>query len=170
MNVCNQSSLRLPILQDHKLLTLCWLSFSGWGREHLCLGFDYNGSQWIQERRWHTNINILRLATRYLNVTMNSSPDIQNRRLHLMCQARHIKTQWLIVTGSVVARQEPAGQVPGWVCNRTDRFLRSEPTTLASYLDPLPTPDMTWYCLQNQSFSWCGFLGILLEYWYTSKP
>jgi len=73
MNVCIQLPFRLPQLQDHKSLTLCWLSFSGWGRERISLGFDYEGGQYIHQRQWRTKVNVLRFAEGYLNVTVNKN-------------------------------------------------------------------------------------------------
>jgi len=44
MTRCNQSPVRLHNMQDQKLLTVCWPSFAGCGRECMSLFFDYKGS------------------------------------------------------------------------------------------------------------------------------
>jgi len=61
----------LPMMQDQKWWTLCWSSFSGWARERVSLLFDYQGGQYMKQRRWHTKVNILQLSVGYLNVTIN---------------------------------------------------------------------------------------------------
>jgi len=43
----NQVSNYLPNLQDQKLLTLCWHSFSEWGRERVTSSLAYNASQYL---------------------------------------------------------------------------------------------------------------------------
>ena len=37
----------LPDLQVQKLMTLCWRSFSQWGRENVALSFAYKGGQYL---------------------------------------------------------------------------------------------------------------------------
>jgi len=71
MNICIQSPLRVPKMQDRKSLKRSWLSFSGSGRELVSLGFDYKGSQCIRRGKWCTKSNILRLAVGYPNATIN---------------------------------------------------------------------------------------------------
>jgi len=39
MDVCNQSPVRLPKMQDQKSLVLSWCTFSGWGRERIAIIF-----------------------------------------------------------------------------------------------------------------------------------
>jgi hypothetical protein len=53
MTEYNLSEVWYPRTHDQKLLTLCWLSLSWWGREGIAIGFTYNGSQkfhyeWLQ--------------------------------------------------------------------------------------------------------------------------
>ena len=74
MTICNQWGLRLPKMQDQKLLTLCWCSIPGWGREPVSPVFDYKGGQYNPKRRWHTIINILWSIIGYLNATTNGKP------------------------------------------------------------------------------------------------
>ena len=71
MNIYIQLTFRLPKMQDQKSFTSCWLSFSGWGRERVSPVFDYKRGQFIRKRQRYTNVNILRLATAYLNETWN---------------------------------------------------------------------------------------------------
>ena len=66
-------------------------------------------------------------------------PETQNRRLELMGLAKPSKTCGMTGTGPGLACQVAAGRVFGWVKNRTDLFLQSEPRPLAGYLDPLLT-------------------------------
>jgi len=69
--VCIQLPPRLPMMQDQKLLMHHWLSCSGWGREHVSLIFGYTGSQYIRKGKGLTKLNILQVAVRYQNGTMN---------------------------------------------------------------------------------------------------
>jgi len=53
MTACNLSAVWLPRTHDLKLLTLCWRSFSRWGREGIAINFAYKGGQtllcdWLQ--------------------------------------------------------------------------------------------------------------------------
>jgi len=73
MTIRNLWPLRLPKMQDQKLLTLCWRSFSGWCREHLSPFFAYKGSHYIQKDHRGTIINLLRLIEGYLNATINTT-------------------------------------------------------------------------------------------------
>jgi len=70
MDVCILSPLALPKMQDQKLLTLCWLSFTECGREYLSLVFDYKGDQYIQKDNDVAKSIILRLTVGYLNATI----------------------------------------------------------------------------------------------------
>jgi len=47
MDVYNQLQHKLPNMQRQKLLTLCWCSFSGCGREHVAVVFPTNGCQYL---------------------------------------------------------------------------------------------------------------------------
>jgi len=158
MNVCNQSPLRLPKMQHQRFLTLCWLSFSGWSREHISPAFGYKGSQYIQKRRWHTNVNILRLDVGYLNVTMNRIPDNQNMSSEPTGQAKPVKTHGLTGMRQRLSYQEAAGQVFRWVWNWTNPFLWSRPGQHACYPDLLRTPQNRYtkccskrYVFQNRN-------------------
>jgi len=71
MTICNLWSLRLPKMQDKNLLTLCWLSFPGWGRERISPFSDHKGSQYIHKEQLGPIINILWLSVGYLNATIN---------------------------------------------------------------------------------------------------
>ena len=46
ITVCNLSQLWLPKMQNQKLLTLRWRSFSSWGREHVAFSLSYKGGQY----------------------------------------------------------------------------------------------------------------------------
>ena len=71
MDTCGHAPLRLPKMQDPRLLTLHWRSDSGWVREHLFTRLLYKGCQYI--RKWHSStiVNILQLILEYLNATIN---------------------------------------------------------------------------------------------------
>jgi len=47
MDVCNWSPVILPRMQNQKLLTLCWWSFLGWGRERAAIIFAPKGGQYL---------------------------------------------------------------------------------------------------------------------------
>jgi len=47
MDVCTQSPVRLPTMQDQISLTLKWGSVSGWGREHVRIVFASKGSHFL---------------------------------------------------------------------------------------------------------------------------
>ena len=87
-------------------------------------------------------VNILRLTVAYLNATINVKPEMQNRRLEPTGLAKPGETCGLTGTGPGLARQESAGRVFGRFWNRTDPFLRSKPSPLAGYPDPLLTLDI----------------------------
>jgi len=137
INVWNKSPLRIPKMPEQKSLMVQWLSFSGWGRVCISLVFDYKGSQYIQKRQWHTNVNILWLAVGYLNVTRNRKPEDKNQRLEQTGLAKSGKTHGLTGTGLGLACPKAAGRVFGWVWNQTEPFLRSKPGPLAGSPDPL---------------------------------
>jgi hypothetical protein len=87
------------------------------------------------------------LGLRYLNTTINRKPETQNQRSG---PAGHPKTgKTCGLTGMVpdLSRQEPPGRVFGGIRHRTKLFLRSDPGSLASYLDPVLTLLMNG-CLQ----------------------
>ena len=71
MNVCKHLPLRLPKMQNQKLLTLHWFTFAGLGREHVSLVVDYNGGHYIKIRQRHTTSNILWFTEGYLTATIN---------------------------------------------------------------------------------------------------
>ena len=47
MTICNISPPSWPKIHDQQLLTLCWCSFSWWGRERLTFSVAYKGSQYF---------------------------------------------------------------------------------------------------------------------------
>jgi len=47
MTMCNLSPRRLPKIHDQESLTLCWRTFSRWGRERFTFSFTYKGSQYF---------------------------------------------------------------------------------------------------------------------------
>jgi len=71
MNVWTQLPFRLPMMHDQQSMTLCWVSFSGWGGEHVSVVFYYIRVQYLNKRQWRTKVNILRLTVGYLNLTIN---------------------------------------------------------------------------------------------------
>ena len=85
MNGCIQLPVRLPKMQDQKLLMCSWLSSSGWSWECVSLGCDYKGGQYIRKGWWYTKVNLLQLAVWYLNPTINRNtrkpePEIESDR------------------------------------------------------------------------------------------
>jgi len=76
---------QLPHLQNAQSLQLCWLPFSGCGREHGSLVFDFEGSQYIKKGQWLTKVTVLQLAVEYLNasisrITWKPEPEIDTDR------------------------------------------------------------------------------------------
>jgi len=71
MNVWIQLPIRLAKKQDQKSSMRHWVSFSEWGWERVSFVFNYKGCQYIRTGQWYTNVNILRLAVRYLKVTIS---------------------------------------------------------------------------------------------------
>jgi hypothetical protein len=53
IDVCDHSPIRLPYMQDQKLLKLCWRSFSEWGKECVTFSFAYKGSLYLIYERLH---------------------------------------------------------------------------------------------------------------------
>jgi len=127
MTICNQCPLRLPRMQDLKLLMLRWCSFPRFGRERFCIIFDHKGGQYNKKEQQRTIVNILRSTVGFLNatikrITRDAKPEIQP-------------------DGSSQTR--PNLRVNGYrawfgrVWNRTKPFFRSKPRPLAAYPDPL---------------------------------
>jgi len=81
MTICNKCLLWLPRMQDLKLLTLCWHTFPGWGKERLSAYFDQKASQCFQKDHWRTIVNIWWLTVGYQNATINSTT--QNAKLEI---------------------------------------------------------------------------------------
>jgi hypothetical protein len=52
VTVCNDSKLRLPIMQNERLLMLQWLSFSWCGREHADKSVTYTGCHYSDYVEW----------------------------------------------------------------------------------------------------------------------
>ena len=137
MTVCNLSPRRLPKIYDKQSLTLYWLSFSGCGRVYASVHFDHKHSQYIENKLWCTNVNILWLSVVYLSAIINMKPNTQNWRLAPKGLAKHGETRWLMHTGQGSASQESGGWVIGWVWNWTDPFFWSKPKPLVGYPDLL---------------------------------
>jgi hypothetical protein len=53
IDVCDHSPSRLPKMQDQKLFTLHWCSFSDWGRECITFVSVYKGSLYLIYERVH---------------------------------------------------------------------------------------------------------------------
>ena len=53
IDVCDHSPIRLPTMQDQKLWTLCWLSFSEWGWECVTFSFAYKCSLYLNYENLH---------------------------------------------------------------------------------------------------------------------
>ena len=49
IDVCDQAALRLPKMQDQKLLILRCCSFSTWGRDRVAFFFAYKGCQYFDD-------------------------------------------------------------------------------------------------------------------------
>jgi len=54
MNYCDDVTLRVPMMQDRKVLTLRWSSFSGWGTEHVAFVFP---QRWSIPHLWMSATN-----------------------------------------------------------------------------------------------------------------
>jgi len=128
MDACNQAPLIVPKMQDQKLLTLCWRSFSGFGREREYAQFANQGGQYLENNPWHTNVNNLQLTAAYLNAIINVKPEKHNWRLEPMGLAKPGKTRRSMGMGLGLARQESARWVFG----------------LVGYLHPLVTLGYTY--------------------------
>jgi len=79
-NVCNQSPLRLPMMQDQKSLAVSWLSVSWWGTARVSLHFDYKPGLWIKKWQWHTKASALQWTVGYQNATIHRKacePDLE---------------------------------------------------------------------------------------------
>jgi hypothetical protein len=100
MNVCIKLPLRLPKVQDQKPLTCGWLSFSGWGRERFSRLFDNKGGQFIRKGQWYTYVNMLRLAIRYLNVTVNRNTRKREQKIGTDRSGQPRPNLWVDVYGS----------------------------------------------------------------------
>jgi len=72
MAVCKQLPPRLPKIPNQQWLTFWWPLFLGCGRAHVSVLFDNSGGQYIKNKQWNTNVNILRWTVAYLNATINS--------------------------------------------------------------------------------------------------
>jgi len=139
INGCNQSPLRLPMLQDHKLLTLCWQLFSGYGWEFVLYVNDYKRNQHIKNRQWPTKFNIFQLVVGYQNTIINSDTWQVELRLEAMDLAKAVETCTLTVTCKCFASQDTAPQFVQGVWNRTEQFLKSESGPLVGYAHLLIT-------------------------------
>jgi len=138
------------MIHDQPLLMLRCRSFSGCGRAGVSIHFDDSGGQYIENAQWHTTVNILQSTVAYLNATINVNPEMWNHRLDLTGQATPGEIRGLTGTGPGLAHKESAGWVFGRVRIRIDPFLRSKPSPLAGYLDPLLTlPPSTSLCSLN---------------------
>jgi len=90
-------------------------------------------------------------------------PETQNQRLKLTGVAKPGEIRRLTGTGLGLAHQESAGQVFGWVWNRTDPFWRTKSGLLARYPDPLlalvASIDFDLLCNVNESMvTYCNFV------------
>jgi hypothetical protein len=139
MNACDEALLILSKMQDRKLLTLRWHSFSECRSVCVTVHFDHEGGQYIENELPCTNLNIIQLPVAYLNATKNVKPEMRNWRMEPTGLAKPGKTCGLTDMGLGMARQESAGWAFGQVWNQTDLFLQSKSGLLAGYLDRLLT-------------------------------
>jgi len=118
---------------------LCRLSFSRWGREHISLVFDKNGSQHIKRWRYRMNVNDMQLPVGYLNATIRKTPQSRNWKFDPMGLAQPGNTCGVMCTGLGLAHQAALGRVLGRFSNWTNLVLLSEPGLQAGYSCPLLT-------------------------------
>ena len=79
IDVCDHSPIRLPKMQDQKLLMLHWRSFSEWGRKNVTFFFAYKGSLYLIYERLHP------IATQ---ITHDARPKIIDSLLTLILRMR----------------------------------------------------------------------------------
>jgi len=137
IHACDQVLLTSPKMEEQKLLTLCWRSLSGCSRARESVLFPHLGSQYVEEKPWHTNVNILPLTIAYLKATINVILELQDRRLESTGLAKPGEPQGLMCRGPGFARQASAGRVSGGFWNRTIPFLWSKSAPLVGYPDAL---------------------------------
>ena len=75
IDVCDHSPVGLPKVQEQKLLTLCWRSFSEWGRECVTFSFAYKCSLYLIYKHLHP------IATQ---ITQDARPKIIDSPLTLV--------------------------------------------------------------------------------------
>ena len=139
MTICNECRLWLPRMQDLKSLMLCWRSFPGWGREHLCTYFDHKGGQFSQKGQQCTMVNILRLTVEYLNATIKRTT--RNAKLEIRpdesCQSWPI--QWVDEYRAGFGPPRSRGSGFWTVPEPNQTVFLTKPGLLAGYPDPLLT-------------------------------
>jgi len=64
MDKCRITAVGLYKMQHRKLLTLCWLSFSDWGWDHVGFSFAHQGCQYVDYRYQRANGISMDLLTR----------------------------------------------------------------------------------------------------------
>jgi len=72
MTIYDLAPPRQPTIHNLQWLRLHWRSFLECGRVRVSVHVDYQGSQYIENKQWCTNVRILQLAVAYLNVMINS--------------------------------------------------------------------------------------------------
>jgi len=118
---------------------LRWRPFSECCKARISIGLDHEGGHYIENERWHTNVNTLHSTVAHLNATINVKPETLNWRLGPTGLTKPGETRWLTGTCPSLARQESVDWVFGWVSNWTDLSLRSKPGLLAGYPELLLT-------------------------------
>jgi len=139
MTVYNLSPPRWPKIDYQQLLTLLWRSLSVCRRAYVSEYDNHQRGQYIENKQWCTNVNILRLTVAYQNAMMNGETRNRNQRLELTSLTKPSTTLRLPGPGLGLAHQEAAGRVLGQVWNRTNPILGSKPRPLVGHLDPLLT-------------------------------
>jgi len=111
IDACDPAPLIILTMEDQKSLMLCWHSYWGGSRALESGHVAHQGSQYIEDKLWQTNVNIVRLQVAYLIATICVKPETPNQRLELTGQAKPGQT-----------RQKSAGLFFGRVWNWTDPF------------------------------------------------
>jgi len=133
MTICNQSLLRVTMMQVQKSWMLRWCSFQGWCREFVSSFFDYKGGQYIRNEQWYTIVNISRSIVWYLNATMNGTtrnaePEIgHDRSIQTQRNLRDDKY------GTVIGPPWSSGSGFGQVWDQTDPSFLCKSGPLAGY-------------------------------------
>jgi len=159
MTVYNLSPPRLPKIHCQQSLTLCWHSFSGCGRAHVSVCVDHQGGQYIENKQWSTNVNILRLTVVYLNATLYS--ESWNAKLKFGTDRSSQTRQTPPVDGYRSGFGPPRGCVSGfWICLEPNRRVVAVQSQTTGWL-PRPIANTTYKHISD--FTWSRQSSALLS-------